>query len=94
MGAPVHSIGIGTLPDNEGTLTALVQDWHEPKEEAVLATAIEAETLTHGNCSKLDFVRISDAKNVLCCKHCMLRITIPSNLKTLGDLKGFFATSP
>lgn len=93
MGAPVHSFGIGNLRDNEGTLIALVQEWDEPNEESVLSQPLGARTLTHGNCSTLDFVRISDARNVLCCKHCLLRISLPSALKTLGDLKGFLATS-
>ncbi|MEK7150825.1 MAG: hypothetical protein AAB783_01355 [Patescibacteria group bacterium] len=92
MGAPVYSFAVGILPNNEGNIRVLVQEWNKPNEEVVLSQPIGAHTLTHGNCSTLDFVRVSDAKDVLCCKHCLLRISLPSNLKTLSDLKSFFAS--
>ncbi len=93
MGAPVHSYGFAILPDGEGVLAALVETRHPPKVEAVLMQEIRGSIIKHDSCSTLEFVCVSETKSVLCCKGCLLRISLPSKVKTLDDLRSFFATS-
>lgn len=92
MSPSVHPFVIATLPDNEGELQMLVVGWENPPIEVVFAQEIGSYALVHGDCSSsgLRLVHVSDKKRVICCSRCLLRISIPNEIKTYNDLMNFF----
>ncbi len=101
MGAPVHRVEIGDLPDGEGSAYLLEQSWDEPKQDEVFAkTIFEGEQhrgmgftkIFHEPCGcNFEVIRLSAHKRVLVCVRCMLRLTVPAIVTTVTDFKEFIS---
>ena len=80
------------LKNDEGELVVLIQQWKEPNKTETKLIKLDSEpTITHGRypfCMGLmRFVNVSETKKVLRCERCGLRISFPSSVETLGELK-------
>lgn len=101
MGAPVHRIEVGYLPDGEGSAYLLEQSWEEPKQEEVFAkTIFEGEQhrgmgftkIFHEPCGRsFEAIELSPTKRVLVCKHCLLRLVVPVTVSTVEEFKQFIS---
>ena len=101
MGAPVHRIEVGDLPEGEGSAYLLEQSWEEPKQDEVFAKAIfEGDQhrgigfakIFHEPCGhNFDAILLSANKRVPVCGRCLLRLTIPVTVTTVTDFKEFIS---
>ena len=95
MGHTTKQIEIGHLPDNEGILRILQSDTGP---EVTDKTLLQDQLLLHGDiseefgmsCDKMKFVSVSSKKKVLWCVRCGLRICLPREVTTLGELKEYW----
>lgn len=93
MGADTHVIKISHLSKDEGILEVFIQSWGPPKIEKVLEKIItgpDAYPLHHGPyChGRINCIKITDAKHVLVCDKCYMRLELKSsNIVTLDDLR-------
>jgi hypothetical protein len=101
MGAPVHRIEVGDLPDGEGSAYLLEQSWEEPKQDKVFAkTIFEGDQhrgmgftkIFHEPCGRnFDAIQMSANKRVLVCVRCLLRLTVPVTVTTVTDFKEYIS---
>jgi hypothetical protein len=79
------------LPGLEGLIVSLFQSEKEPGDQEVEMMGIGYVPLFHyPECNgTFELIKISDAKKVLFCKHCGLRLSIPKKLEKIKDLREF-----
>lgn len=84
---------IGTLPNLEGELAALGS---RRNEEIPDTSDLQPLSFSHGDeegyCSGLTFVQVSKARGALTCGRCGLRVPLPGEVKTVGDLRKHLAS--
>ncbi|MDD5291007.1 MAG: hypothetical protein PHZ04_02715 [Patescibacteria group bacterium] len=90
MSAPVWKVLSIPLKDGEGKLEILVQQWKKPDKTKLKLIRLNSELLiTHSCFGLMKFIEVSKDKNILHCVVCSLRISLPSSIKTLGELEEY-----
>jgi hypothetical protein len=95
MSLPTHStLVMSGLKDNEGPLRLLTEQENVPSNIEAFSTLLSVANLVHGqmDCPVLRYVVISASKSVLCCDRCLLRLSFPTQLKTVGDLRSYLCS--
>ena len=92
MGADIHKIGVLDLC-SEGEAVLLLESWKKPSTKDINKMEIngeKAKPLFHyPYCGgEMKFIKITDARQVLRCERCGLRIRFDNqNLQTVHDLQ-------
>lgn len=87
-----HVVSSITLPNNEGSLKVGIHS--DSPSKTIDSARVDSldlfnTKLSHCSCP-VTFASVSDNKRVMYCPGCGLRLEIPKDTKTVGDLRNFF----